>query len=319
MDFESFTGILFLVAFVGWLTLPLVPALRELHKPTDDKPLEVFQGNRADLVAPVRPVLKALVLERLRGKPLQQARVDAETAEVATYETADGAFTSRYAGRHVLVLDPEITLDSFPEGVLSINGARVRLGATALMRVPVSADTEICLEPGARAVKLQAPTVRTGTPLVEPESPADAVCSESGHPEDAQWLPLQARWQADGDVRIKAGARTHGALVCRGNLDIAEGAMHTGSVKSDGLVRVAAGACIDGDVVARAVELAPFARITGSVVCRQFVRIHSGARTGTPSVRASVVADEIFIHEGGQAHGTVVGHLAIHAAPATRS
>jgi cytoskeletal protein CcmA (bactofilin family) len=269
--------------------LPLAPALQELRRKTDVKPLLIDQEHASDVRRFARRfvafVERELAIRRNTNRPhaeqhaamgagVFQAHEDERQSRVsARVLVAEGplelpsgfSWTREVYGRD----DVRGGCDARFRAVLA--GGRLVLGpraavlrwaharsvhalADCVLLGRLSADEELVLEPGCRFARVNAPRIVFGSVAVPGGTDRDDERRRALARAPATTGPRAAalaagRWLAKGDLEIPAGEVFRGDLVVRGNLVVGRGAGIDGSIKAHGDVRLEPGVAVTGAVV----------------------------------------------------------------------
>lgn len=109
-----------------------------------------------------------------------------------------------------------------------------------------------------------------------------------------------------GDFVVPSGGAVLGALVVTGTLTVEAGARIGGSVKSHGDCVLRDDVVIDGSLVSRRnITTGQGCAIRGSLVAERRATLGAGTTVGTPTLQASVAAEQITLHDGVQVFGAV--------------
>jgi cytoskeletal protein CcmA (bactofilin family) len=280
-----------LLVTLGWAALPLIPAIRELLRPTDVEPLTMVGRDNADIgrfARHFREWVSATMagaegkllrvpaspdLEPLRTLPLSsrdQVVVLERPAELdggenftqelwAKAEFAGGAGATYRAilGERSVSLAPRSHVLRWLHsvGILTVGEGSHLYGRT-------SSEREIHLGALIGFDRLGAPAIVVGSGSPAPMPPmADGLTKlELGDPHDSRLTThdfLRRARRIGGHVRIDASADipanflVEGDLVVTGNLRLGPGTRVRGSVKTHGTLKLAQGVVIEGSLVAR--------------------------------------------------------------------
>lgn len=300
-----FESLVYVAGGVLFLSLPLVPAWRELRHPTDATPLAVNQGNAADAKDAMRDALARLAAARLAGVA-PAAMVANQLGQSAVAVVDAGRLNQQHdeQGKCVLVTG-DGTLDDVFLRVPALWASTLTLSESAVFAGKLAAETEACVAPGAKFRVLQAPRIITGVgaePAPTLRMTADAV------PTGAEWLPLQQRFHAKSDFVVRAGTRAAGLIVAIGHGLVEAGATVDGAIKVGGTLLIEAGALVTGDIVADSVMIEDNCVITGSILANHHVRIGLNCHIGAPGGPATVAATNVLLSPNVTLHGAVLAH-----------
>ena len=293
-----------------WLLLPLLPALRELARPTDVTPLKVVDrssGYVAYFARNFRQYLDrqmaALPREAQAGDYV--GKLPDGTQFVRVHKSPQGLTHEVEAGtqNRLVVVDGSMTLQDDETFLMEVYARAPMIGGAGSVYRAIYADRELGL--GERSTVLrwahaggtlgvgshsvlrgritsdQAVVLGGNVVFERIGAPRISVGTEHGLPPAAAsstkpfTLPATARqvgdhYRVEGDLEIPGGVRLTANLVVAGTLTLGEGAVVEGSVKAH-----------------RDVELASWARVRGSVVARRRVMVGASAWIGGP-----VIAEE---------------------------
>lgn len=294
---------------LGWSALPLIPALRELYRPTDAAALDVFQGNAADASEPLHAALRLTAGAELDAK--------AVLAETGTWTAAAQSDWKAAAGSaKSVLLQGLVRIDSLPAHLQAFRADQIEVTPGAQLTVPLSASQAITLSKNASIRMAQAPVVAV-LPVEGGARALLAPAADQGHGSvgGATWQELQGWWHAEADAFVVAGQIIRGDILVAGDLNLGPGVVVTGSVKAAGQVLMGTGAVILGNCVATSVEVQAHCAIRGSVIADEQVQLGSGVQVGDASNPASVVAKDIALSEGVRIHGGLTAHRSADVQP----
>ncbi len=287
---------------LGWSALPLIPALRELYRPTDAKALDVFQGNAADASEPLHAAL------RLKAAPEFNAKAAlAQTGTLVADAQSDWQALTGEA--KAVLLQGVARVDSLPGQLQAFRADRVEVAPGAQIAVPLSASQAVTLSNGSSVRMVQAPVVAVLPVTGEPRQLAEPAADQGkGSVGGATWQDLQGWWHAEADAFVVTGQVIRGDILVAGNLDLGPGVVVTGSVKAAGQVRMGAGSTILGNCVATSIEVQAHGAVRGSVVADERIQLGKAVQVGDVLHPASVVAKDITLAEGVCIHGGLTAH-----------
>jgi cytoskeletal protein CcmA (bactofilin family) len=321
---EALAFALLLAAFVGWLLLPLIPALRELLRPTDAAPLGMvgqdageltfFADRFRDYVRGQIAALSEASAARDRGRlpdgtpwvrahadetaPASAAHVEALVlAECGSRLLPDAVYAMEVYGRgDVACGDRSIVRALLSEGACDIGaGADVlrwvhadgplRVGTGSALHGRATSDERIELEPGVRFGRLRAPRIMARESDRASELRPSELPEASGS--HSRFTPPRAVRLGDGYLRVD------------GSLDIPPRSFVVEHLVVRGDVRIGVGSRLEGAVKAHgSVLLSEGVAVVGAVVARQDVHADRGA-----TIAGAVIAEgEVTL-----ARGTSVG------------
>ncbi|HUG27561.1 MAG TPA: hypothetical protein VMK53_04625 [Gemmatimonadales bacterium] len=321
------TGVAFALLFLGtllWFLLPLLPALRELFKPTDIMPLQVVGRDAGDVALFARGFQAYVTrqLERLPtdatedqlgklpdGTPFVRARRLAEPllAEATREEGLDRVVVltgpTSLAGGETFVREvyAKVGLVGGPGSIYRalLGDAGLTLGPNSTVLRWVHARGELLVGDGSllagRASSDQAIRLGSSVAFDRLAAPRIVVSGGSAVPEIAAVptapldLPIDRAHQVGDHVRIE------------GDLEIPAGAAVGGHLVVTGALRIGPGARLTGNVKAHgAIEIGSGAVLEGAVVSRSRV---------TTGLRARIAGPLVAEAEVSVGPGTVIGDL----------
>ena len=289
---------------LGWFLLPLLPALRELFRPSDIAPLKVVDrstGNLAYFARNFRQYLeKALPVEagvgdyagrlldgtefiRVNRKPAvlggeADGRTQNRIVIVDTPLTLEGGetFLMELYARAPLVGGPRAVFRAvYAERELVLGegtqvfrwthaGGKLMVGAHSVLRGRVSSDAAVSLAGDVVFERIGAPVISAGAQHEPPPRPPAAP--------QAYRFPEGAK-QIDDHIRIER------------DLEIPSGMLVTGNLVVAGALRIGLGTIVEGNLKAhREIELADEAQVSGSVVSRTRLTVGQTAWIGGPAI-----------------------------------
>lgn len=306
-----------------WLLLPLLPALREIARPTDIAPLKVVDrssGYVAYFARNFRQYLDrqmaALPTEAQAGDYVGKLPDGTQFIRVHKSPAALAHEVDAGSQNRLVVVDSSMTLQDDETFLMEVYARAPTIGGVGSVYRAIYADRELGL--GERSTVLRwahaggtlgvgshsvlrgritsdAAVIlggnvvfeRIGAPVISVGS--DRVPPPTPSQELKSWqLPPGARKVGDhyrirGDLEIPGGVRVANSLVVAGSLSIGPGTLVEGSVKAH-----------------RDVELGDAAQVRGAVVARRRILVGAGAWLGGP-----VIAEErIRIGQGSVVGGT---------------
>lgn len=326
-----------------WFLLPLLPALRELVRPSDIAPLKVvdrssghvayfarnfrqyfdqalppaaglgdYAGRMLDGTAFLRVNLRPAVLEAEEDRRTQNRLVILDTP--LTLEGGETFLMELYA-RAALTGGPravyravyaerELTLGEASQVLRWTHaGGKLVVGDRAVLRGRVSSDTAVSL--GAEVVfeRIGAPVIAVGAEHEPPPRPP-ATLPLYRLPESARRIGDHVR--IEGDFEIPSGMRVSENLVVAGRLRIGLGAMVEGSVKAHREIELANEAQVCGSVVSRTeLRVGQAAWICGPAIAEEKIRLGRDAVVGSPEQPATVAATEVELASGATVYGQI--------------
>lgn len=330
-----------LLVTVAWFLLPMVPALRELLRPTDVQPLQVVDRSAGEVDYFARSFRQYFNKQMAAVAALPRGQHPADTLPDGTrYRLVRTAADAGAGGEDRLtVIDMPVTLPGnetfltelyarapltggagavyravYGEQELAL-GERSRVlrwvhaagplsaGPHSVLQGRVSSDRSVSLSGGVAFERIGAPVIAVTT-ANEPPPPPPAQPKEFRLPEHA--TRLGGSWRIEGDLAIPGGVRVPHSLVVAGNLTIGLGTIVEGSIKAHRDVELADEAQVQGSVVARRrVMTGAAAWIGGPVIAEERVRLGRGTVVGGPSRPATVNAPEVEMATGATVYGQV--------------
>ncbi len=307
-----------LAVTLAWFLLPLLPALRELLRPTDTTPLSVVERDAANL-AYFADRFRLWITAQLAGLPLEipegdyYGRLPSGTGFVRVRNLPEVLSRGpRPDGAHdrVIVTEAPVTLvgrETFllevyatapwtggPETTLrALYGtADVRLGSRSTVTRWVHSEGVLLVEDGSllfgRASSASAIRLGTGVRFERIGAPRIEVgpAHPRGTPEAVErtaWIPPER-------------ARTVGDhLHVDGDAELPAGTEHRGDLVVAGTLTIGAEARVEGSVKAhRSIQVGRGGTITGSVVSRTTIKTAGDVAIGGPVI----AEDEILLGEG---------------------
>ncbi len=297
-----------LTVTLAWFLLPLIPALRELLRPTDTAPLSVVERDAAHL-AFFAERFRLWITAQLAGLPTEippgdyYGRLPSGTGFVRVRDLPGTLSRGpRPDGAHdrVIVTEAPVTLGGGETFLMEIHATAawtggpnttlralygvgdVRLGRQSTVTRWIHADGILSIEDGsvlfgrassASAIRLGTGVrfERVGAPRIEVgSSPGPDTASDAGLP---AWVPPDR-------------ARTVGEhLNVDGDAELPAGVEHHGDLVVAGHLTIGMGARIRGSVKAhQEIQVRPGGVITGSVVSRTTIRTVAGVTIGGPVI-----------------------------------
>jgi len=325
-----------------WFALPLLPALRELLRPSDIAPLKVVDrssGHVAYFARNFRQYLdRALPPEAgagdYSGKMLDGTEFVRVNLRAAALQETDSRVHNR-----IVILDTPLTLDDggtyllelyaraplvggnqsvyralYGEGELVLGEGtqvlrwahavgKLNVGAHSVLRGRVSSDVGVSLGGDVVFERIGAPVISVGAEQDPPPEPPSAPQSWRP-PEGARQIGDHLR--IEGDLEIPEGVLVSGSLVVAGRLRIGMGAIVQGSVKAHGEIELADEAQVTGSAVSRTrLMVGQAAWIGGAAIAERRIRLGRGAVVGSPARPATVAAPEIELSGGATVYGQI--------------
>lgn len=332
-----------------WLLLPLLPALREIARPTDVAPLKVVDrssGYVAYFARNFRQYLDrqmaALPAEAQAGDYVgklpdgtQFLRVHKSPAGLA-HEVDEGT------QNRLVVVDSSMQLADNRTFLMEVYARAPTIGGAGSVYRAIYADRELGLGErstvlrwahacgtfgvGSHSVlrgRITSDTAvvlggnvsfeRIGAPVI---SVGTVRVPPPASRELKSWqLPPEARkvgdhYRIDSDLMIPGGVRVSTNLVVAGALTIGPGTLVEGSVKAHRDVELGDGAQVRGAVIAkRRIMIGSEARLDGPVIAEERIRIGQGSVVGASDLPATVSAPEVELMAGATVYGQISAPL----------
>jgi predicted acyltransferase (DUF342 family) len=325
--------------------LPLVPALLELHRKSDARPLNVIQQHAGEIkhfADGFRSYIKGLE-PILRESLNSQAAVFGTLPDGTDYlvlgrgdealrlplKEEDGLCPMLIATSSNLVLPPDITFSKdiyaggeFVGGMKNqyraiLGEKEVHLNSESCVMRWVHAVGDFQADPGCelygrissdRHIRLESGCSfrRLNAPRIEIGEAGNAdLPSAAASPNPAGYASTR-RLLLDGNFDIPAGEVFLGNLVVRGVLHIGSKARVQGSVKGDKGVVLDEGVAVEGSLMsASKMRIGANCDIHGPVIAERDIVIESGTHCGTASQHTTVSAPSIEVQEGVVVFGTL--------------
>jgi hypothetical protein len=299
----------------AWLSLPLIPAIRELRRPTDAQALNVFQGNAADAQEGLHHLLPAFYAEN-------KLTSESHNAWSTKFASAGARLWTESVLPHkldpCLVSHGDLMLEGEMAGCVGAHSRTLTLGHTTRTAARLSARTRAVLTPGCEFQILQAPRIESAPRAgVAPNAMPFAAFQEylanqsppaPGAVVGAQHYPMQQWWRARAHAEVPDGVLVSGDIVATGDVRVGCHARVAGSIKSGGQVTLGTGAVVTGNIVASQVRLAPLARAGGSVLAEVEVQLEMASSVGSPDREATVASERIYLEESVVIYGGIFAH-----------
>jgi predicted acyltransferase (DUF342 family) len=328
-----------------WLLLPMLPALREVARPTDVAPLKVVDrssGYVAYFARNFRQYLDrqmaALPAEAQAGDYV--GKLPDGTQFIRVHKSPAGLDHEVEAGtqHRLVVVDMAMTLQDDEIFMMEVYARAPTIGGTGSVYRAIYADRELglgerstvmrwahasgTLGVGSHSVlrgRITSDTAvvlggnvvfeRIGAPVISVGTVR--VPSLASRELESWQVPPGARkvgdhYRIDGDVEIPGGVRVTTSLVVAGALTIGPGARVEGSVKAHRDVELGDGAQVRGAVVARRrIMIGAQALLDGPVIAEERIRIGQGSVVGGPDLPATVSAPEVELMAGATVYGQI--------------
>lgn len=312
-----------LAATVAWFLLPLLPALRELLRPTDTTPLSVVERDAANL-AFFAERFRLWITAQLAGLPVDipegdyYGRLPSGTGFVRVRDLPDAL--SRGPGPdgahdRVIVTEASVTLAGRETFLLEVYATApwtggpdttlralygtgdVRLGRQSTVTRWVHSDGILLVEEGSLLFgrTSSASAIRLGTGVRFERIGAPRIEVGPAHPRGTPAAVERTKWIPPGRAR-SVGDHLH----VDGDADLPAGTEHRGDLVVAGTLRIGAGARVEGSVKAhRNIQVGRGGAVTGSLVSRTMIETAGDVTVGGPVI----AEDEVIL-----GRGTMVGH-----------
>ena len=299
-----------LAVTVAWFLLPMLPALRELVRPTDTAPLQVVDrssGYVAYFARNFRSYLEkqiaALPAEAQAGDYL--GKLPDGTQFIRVHKSAGGLTHETEAGtqNRLVVLDTPLTLPGNEMFLMEVYARATLIGGPHAVYRAIYAERDLGLGEASKVLRwahaggtlgVSGHSVLRGRVTSDKRvvlghnvvferigAPVISVARENEPPPPPPSSPKEFRLP-EGSRRVGDHMRVHG------DLDIPEGVRFLSSLVVSGTLRIGMGAIVEGSVKAhRDVELADEAQVRGAVVARRRIMVGAAAWIGGP-----VIAEE---------------------------
>jgi hypothetical protein len=339
---SGFLSVALLVAVVGvMLTLPLLPALRELKNKSDAMPLNVIQqhaGRVRHFVDGFRSYLKGLDQDFQRAVSYGQT-ASGNLPDGTGYLVlghADAAFPTRENVCDLLLVCSEDL--KVPSGITfakDIYSAGDFCGGENNRYRAILAEKNILLGPASHVTRWlhaghelnagsectfsgrisadQLVRLHRGCRFGRAHAPLIAT-GDVGSDHLAQLSNLAGtrvasstdRLLYDGDFAIEARAVIHANIVVRGNLTVGAGARVCGSLKSGKDIVLESGVCVEGSLISgERMRIGSNCSIYGPIIAERGMFLASATVCGGPGRPTTVTSPVIEIQEGSLMFGTL--------------
>jgi cytoskeletal protein CcmA (bactofilin family) len=328
----------FVLVCLALVTLPFVPAFREWLHPSDVAALAVLPNYTSDVDHFSRR-LRADAAARLGLGPATGYEdfdfVTGEAAEMAwgkaqkrlisqhsieieesfyidepvyvvgdVHTTARTSFSALYATGNIdLSAENEIHEWAHADGVL-------RLGPSSIALRRISAGTAIEVGNEAWFERLQAPTLRFGSPGAHAPPPAQARQTPASYadlPGAVQQTP--SLFLIRGDCALADGKLYRGSLIVTGFLTLGDATTVIGDIKARKGMSIGLGASVEGAVTCeKGIYAGKDMRAVGPVISETDIFIGASAVIGLPDAQTTVSARNIIVENGVTVHGALWAH-----------
>lgn len=300
-----------LAVTLAWFLLPLLPALREVLRPTDVEPLQVVDRS-AGYVAYFARNFRSYLEKQIAAIPGEAQAGDflgklpdgtqfirvRKSAEALVHE-ADAATTEN----RLVVLDTPLTLPGNELFLMEVYARATLIGGPNAVYRAIYAEKDLGLGEASKVLRwahacgtlgVSGQSVLRGRITSDKRvvlghsvvferigAPVISVTRENEPPPPPPASPKE--------FRLPEGSRRVGDhMRVTGDLDIPEGVRFMSSLVVSGTLRIGMGTIVEGSVKAhRDVELADEAQVRGAVVARRRVMVGNAAWIGGP-----VIAEE---------------------------
>ena len=332
-----------------WLVLPLLPALRELARPTDVAPLKVVDRSAGYVAFFARNFRQYLERQMAALPAAAQAgdhlgKLPDGTQYIRVHKSPDGLAHEAEAGaqNRLVVIDSAMTLTDGATFLMEVYARAPVIGGTGSVYRAIYADRELGL--GERSTVLRwahaggvlgagphsvlrgritsdtavvlGPNVvfeRIGAPVITVGTDRSEPPAPAVRPE---WqLPAGARRVGDhhrveGDLTIPPGSRVSCSLVVSGSVTLGAGAAIEGSVKAHRDIELAEGARVRDAVIARRrITGGSGVEIGGPVIAEERIRLGLRTVVGGPDRPATVSAPQVELMAGATVYGQISAPL----------
>lgn len=344
---QTLAFVLLLLGTVLWISLPLIPAVRELMNPRDAGPLDAVGNDSGDLTffadsfrqfvesgglasaAAGTGLPDGRVVARLTASaaPTVDRQTGLVVAEAATswpareecqaelfgcgdLEVGTSASIRAAYSPQQLTLAPHVTVLRWVhgEGGLLV-GDDVHLLGRATSRGTLALGRGVLFD------RVLAPHVVVADRVIPPAAAGVLAWQQDERRPQfelarAAAILAPSHWLVDENLEIPEGHIFTGALVVRGTLRVGANCEVRGSIKAHGTVTLGENVVVTGTAASRKdVILGPGSQVHGPVIAADRVQLQAGARVGQPSRTASISADEIILAQGAEVFGSLAARL----------
>lgn len=330
---------LLLLATLGWMAIPFVPALMELFRPQDAIPLNAVGQDSGQLTYFATSFTRRMTEEGLMGTSVPPQLSDGTTVRVHNTMTPLTASRTPIADVVVLMDDTPVAdgvsvssevlaRRTFQGGanstfrailgqrdvLLGVNttvvrwvhaNGRLEAAAGTQLSGRATADREILLDAGVFFDRLDAPMVRVvggGTM----ETAILPVSAYQPFEPDRKFVLGKNYWRVIGDFTIPAGSSLAGSLIVLGHVVVSEGARVEGSIKAHGTMHIKSRAVVVGSVAARErIVIEDGARLSGPIISEHSIVVGASV-IGVASKRTTVTAPRVELRSGATVYGAVM-------------
>lgn len=303
--------VLLIATAMLWFSVPFIPAIRELRRPQDDIPLEVYQGNLADLTEPLHEAF-----EFAAKNPQATAADMLQGTKVLPLSTKDAKETRIQARiADALWFTDDVFLKALPDNVKAVNGKGLVLASNFSSEATISASDRAILCNNVEIRAIQASLIQAGATTklkdaaidVSTLTPTKALNGLNG----AVWCEAQNWWSSPKTLVLPNNVFIQGDVVSGGDVTVGENTVVTGSIKSNGHLTLGENARVLGNCVGNSVDINAGALVKGCVVADWHVELKEFAQVGTLECSASVVGTTIALVGGSAVFGGISAHKSI--------
>jgi cytoskeletal protein CcmA (bactofilin family) len=306
---------------LAWFLLPMLPALRELIRPTDTAPLQVVDRS-SGYVAYFARNFRSYLDKQMAALPAEAqvgdylGKMPDGTQFIRVHKSAEALAheAETTTQNRLVVLDAPLTLPGNEMFLMEVYARAALIGGPNAVYRAIYAERDLGLGEASKVLRwahaggtlgVSSHSVLRGRVTSDKRvvlghnvvferigAPVISVTRENEPPPHPPSSPKE--------FRLPEGSRRVGDhMRVTGDLDIPEGVRFLSSLVVSGTLRIGMGAIVEGSVKAhRDVELADEAQVRGAVVARRRIMVGAAAWIGGP-----VIAEE-RIRLG---RGTVVG------------
>lgn len=330
---------LVLLGFVGWLSLPLIPAFVELLYPKDAAPLNAVGNDAGNLTFFAESFTTRATREGLLGTMVPPRLSDG--SPVRTHSQGQPLPVQRKAFSEFIVL---MDSEPVPDGVEFSNECLARLtvrsGANVTYRALLgqrdillgtkstvlrwvhargrlevaggsrllgraTAERAIVLEPNVIFERMEAGVIRvSGLEAIEAPVLPTGAYERFVPPYGKQVGP--AYWRIDGGLPISSGSAFLGSAIATGAIVVNDGARVTGSLKAHEEVIIRSGAVVTGSIASRKrITIERGAKVSGPIISEESIVVEA-AVVGSSTTPTTITAPIIRLLPGATIYGAVM-------------
>lgn len=288
-----------------FMTLPVLPAIREFKKPQDDTPLFITKGNTADfLTTKLRDHIPTLAVDQIytiEDENQNKTIVNLLTKKV---NVSDILGQAKSAGH--------INSES-GEGILNIYAPNLIIVDKAFSG-NIESSTLLLKTKGAICLKMRANKIYTGAlnmeSIVEPDLKLTASDRESVYLYDH--FDIRRELQSVSHNKENY-SMAHLVLTSDFKFDLESPVFHKGSIKSKKSVKIPAGSIIKGNIVADGnIEIGDNCYIQGAILAKGLIKIGAGCQIGSDSHKTTVSGEKVELAPKSVISGTILSLAGIH-------